>query len=88
MIKDVLFLTLLTLCVAGVLQTGEDGGLCEAAGGGAYRRKPRLQGPREGPDDVSGHSRCLLRPAGSQREEQGCKKGPYQSVNAPVHDGG
>lgn len=71
----------------GVLQARKDRRLCQVAGGGTYRWKPRLQRPWERPDDVSGHSRGLLCPTGSEREEQRCQEGPYQPVHSFVHHG-
>lgn len=80
-------LTAISFFLVGVLQTRQDRRFRQVAGGGTHRWKPGLQRPREGPDDVFGHTSSLLCPTGSKREEQGCEEGPHQPVHSSVHHG-
>lgn len=71
----------------GVLQAGQNRGFCQAFRSSPYRWKPRLQRPRERPDDLSGHIGSLLCSASTQREKQGCQEGAYHAGHAALHDG-
>lgn len=66
-----LWIPLLKLYViAGILQTRENGRLCEAVGSGTNRWKLGLQRPRKRSDDMFGYSGSVLCTASSKGEEQ------------------